>query len=180
MYTVDRGGLVKSDSGSRSRPTDTNDESASPALAARFLRAEAGWFIAQKTLPGHGTVKRFEESFRKHLDQLIPEVERLASEKPADDVPSKVALAAIEESRRRMDEEEAAGLKGEVERVKNLAQSVMSLSHHQESLSGVAQCLLCDHMIMDNQSWEPYEYRSRSGETGKSGRVHADCAARIR
>ncbi|GHF96875.1 DUF6415 family natural product biosynthesis protein [Streptomyces thermodiastaticus] len=118
-----------------------------PPAAPVAARAAATWFLDQKTLPRHGTVKGFEADFRQVLARLMPRVEHLAATLPADDVLRAVALGGVGEARRRLDEPEAAGLQGEVERVKRLARSVIALCGHLESLSGVRVCLLCGRPV---------------------------------
>jgi hypothetical protein len=151
-------------------------ETDTPAPSMATMRASASWFILQKTLLGHRAVRNFEEDFRTFLDQLIPDIEKLATGRPQDDVPANVALAGVEEAHRRMAEPEAAGLRGEVDRVKQLAQSVMSLSHHHDTLTGITMCPACDRVIPDEDEWVPYDHGSPSGGTARSGRVHARCA----
>ncbi|MGW4272424.1 DUF6415 family natural product biosynthesis protein [Streptomyces seoulensis] len=107
------------------------------ALASVTVRAAAAWFLDQRTLPRHGTVRAFEDGFRKTLGELIPRVEQLAAALPADDVPAQVALTALAEVRRRLDEDEAAGLRGEVERVRRIAKSVLALCGHHDVLSSL-------------------------------------------
>ncbi|MGW4272428.1 DUF6415 family natural product biosynthesis protein [Streptomyces seoulensis] len=50
---------------------------------------------------------------------------------------AKVALAALAEVRRRLDEDEAAGLRGEVERVRRIAKAVLALCGHHDVLSSL-------------------------------------------
>ncbi|MFB7595779.1 DUF6415 family natural product biosynthesis protein [Streptomyces sp. NPDC056160] len=145
-------------------------------VAPVTVRAAASWFLDQLTLPRHGTVKAFEADFRQTLEQLVPRIEQLAADLPADDVPRKVALAGVEEARWRLVEPGAAGLQGEVERVKRLARSVISLCGHFDALSGVRMCLLCDKPIEDNDAWDPYRQAGLTGGPAQPGRVHAVCA----
>jgi hypothetical protein len=155
---------------------NTPEEAKPSALGVRTMRASASWFLDLTTLLGHGTVKGLEGDFRGFLDQLIPEVEKLAGALPQDDVPARVAVAAVEEARRRMAVPEAEGLQGEVDRVKEIARSLMSLSHHHDALTGITMCLACDRAITDDQSWEPFSHSYPSEGTARSGRVHAGCA----
>ncbi|MGW4347954.1 DUF6415 family natural product biosynthesis protein [Streptomyces sp. NPDC004690] len=104
------------------------------ALASVTVRAAAAWFLDQRTLPRHGTVRAFEDGFRRTLGELIPRVEQLAAASRADDVHAKVARDALVEARRRLDEVEAAGLRGEVERVRRIAKSVLALCGHHDVL----------------------------------------------
>ncbi|MFF0792922.1 DUF6415 family natural product biosynthesis protein [Streptomyces spiralis] len=149
-------------------------------LAPVTVRAAAAWFIAQPTLPRHGTVKGFEADFRKVLDALIPRAEELAAALPTDDVTAKVALAGVRKARQRLDEPEAAGLHGEVERVKQIARSVIAMCNHYDSLSGVRTCLLCDKPIEDSDAWEHYQQAGLTGGPAQPGRVHVACARTVR
>ncbi|MDC0765511.1 DUF6415 family natural product biosynthesis protein [Streptomyces sp. HD] len=203
IYTVDRSGTVIEDRGTVSvtgqsvaaatdvhepathvsvppcrtgcAPMNTSAEADAPDPSMAAMRASASWFIDQTTLLGHQTVKSFEVDFRTELERLIPQIEKLAAGKPRDDVPTQVALAAVEVSRHRMNATEAAGLRGETERVRLIARSVMSLSHHHDALTGVTMCLACDRIIEDNDKWEPYDYGSSTSRTTRPGRFHAAC-----
>ncbi|MFF0794953.1 DUF6415 family natural product biosynthesis protein [Streptomyces spiralis] len=144
------------------------------------VRAAAAWFLDQRTLPRHGTVKAFEVDFRQALEQLLTRVEQLAGGLPADDVPRKVALAGVGEACRRLVEPVAAGLHGEVNRVKRLARSVIALCDHLDALSGLRMCLLCDKPLEDSDAWELYQQAGLTGGPEKPGRVHAACARTVR
>lgn len=149
-------------------------------LASVTVRAAATWFLEQPTLPRHGTVKGFEADFRKVLEALMPGVEELAAALPSEDVTAKVALAGVGEARQRLVEPEAAGLHGEVERVKRLARSVIAMCDHHDSLSGVRTCLLCDRPIEDSDAWEHYQQAGLTGGPAEPGRVHVACARTVR
>ncbi|MGW4563747.1 DUF6415 family natural product biosynthesis protein [Streptomyces sp. NPDC004561] len=95
----------------------------------------------------------------------------MAAALPKDDGPAKVARAGVRKARRRLVEIEAAGLFGEVARVKRLARSVVSLCDHYDTLSGVRMCLVCDKPIEGGDPWEPYGQVSPSGGATWSGRV---------
>ncbi|MEU0585374.1 DUF6415 family natural product biosynthesis protein [Streptomyces sp. NPDC006132] len=142
------------------------------------MRAQASWFLDQRTLPRHQATRLMERELRAFLEHLIPQIEQLAAQRSEDDVPTNVASAGITEARCRMDEPEAAGLVGEVERVKLLARSVVSLCDHHDALTGITICLLCDHAIGD-EAWVPFQ-RTRPSEAGlESGRVHERCAPTV-
>jgi hypothetical protein len=149
-------------------------------VAAVTVRAAASWFLDQKTLLRHGTVKAFEADFRQTLAQLMPRVEQLAATLPVDDVTGNVALAGVGEARRRLVEPEAAGLHGEVERVKRLARSVIALCAHVDALSGVRLCLLCGKPIEDTDAWEPGRQAGLTEGPIQLGRVHGACARTVR
>ncbi|MFE0801019.1 DUF6415 family natural product biosynthesis protein [Streptomyces sp. NPDC058812] len=151
----------------------TRPEMAAPATAT--MRATAAWFLAQRTLPRYGVVKSFDHALRDYLTELLPHIEQLAADR-GDDVLAEVALASVEETRRRMGAREAAGLLGEVERVKLLARSVAALCDHYDALTGVVMCLACDRAIESGDDSVPYDQGSPSGSAVRSGRVHARCA----
>lgn len=158
----------------------TRDETEAPASSIVAMRAAAGWFLDQPSLPRHQTVKGFSEDFHGCLVQLIPQIKQLTERLPEDDVPAKVALAGVGEARRRLDEPEADGLHGEVERVKRLARSVVALCDHYDTLKGVTMCLTCDTPIEDGAERLPYDQISPSGGAARSGSVHARCANTVR
>ncbi|MFD7278386.1 DUF6415 family natural product biosynthesis protein [Streptomyces sp. NPDC059862] len=154
----------------------TRDETEAPAPSTGLIRAQATWFIDQRMLPRHQTVKGFSQDFHGYLEQLIPQIEQLADVRPPDDVPAKVALAGVGEARRRLDEAESAGLYGEVERVKRLARSVVAMCDHYDALTGLAMCLACDKPIEAGDAWVPYDHVSPSGGAARAGRIHCRCA----
>lgn len=105
------------------------------------MRAAACWFIDRPTLPRHGDVARFDRDFRRHLDQLLPLIEELADRRDSGDIPARAAaLAGVREARRWLTEPEAAGLTGEVARVKRLACVVLALCDHYDTLTGNTAC----------------------------------------
>ncbi|MGW4302064.1 DUF6415 family natural product biosynthesis protein [Streptomyces sp. NPDC004646] len=101
-----------------------------------MMRAAASFFLDQKALPRHGTVKTFEGDFRTALHELMPRVEELAAGQPDDDA-VKAARAGLAEVRPQLAAPEAPGLRGEFVRVRQLAKSVISLSDHHDLLSGL-------------------------------------------
>lgn len=149
-------------------------------VAPVTVRAAATWFIEQPTLPRHGTVKAFEEDFRQTLEHLLPRVEQLAEGLAPGDVHAHVAMATVAEARKRLDEPEAAGLHGEVKRVKRIAWSVIDLCDHFDILSGLRDCRLCEKPIQDRDAWEFYDQPSRDGSAPAPSRIHAACACRVR
>ncbi|MGP4084586.1 DUF6415 family natural product biosynthesis protein [Streptomyces sp. KR55] len=155
---------------------EMTDKTEAPARSAGLMRAQASWFIDQRSLPRHQTVKGFSQDFHGYLKQLIPQIEQLAENLPPDDVPAKVALAGVAEARRRLEEAEAAGLYGEVERVKRLTRSVMALCDHYDALTGVLMCLACDKPIEAVDAWVPYDCVNPCGRAAPPGRIHARCA----
>lgn len=156
--------------------TTTRPDTDADGVGTVSMRAAASWFIGQATLPRHGVVARFEHDLRQHLDQLLPAIEELAHGRGSDDATAQAALADVGQARRRLTEPEAAGLTGEVVRVKRIARSVLALCRHHDTLTGVTLCLVCDHAITDGQTSVPYDQTSPSGSSGRSGRIHGDCA----
>ncbi|MFC9916276.1 DUF6415 family natural product biosynthesis protein [Streptomyces sp. NPDC127197] len=144
------------------------------------MRAQATWFLDQRTLPRHQTVKGFAQDFHGYLERLIPQIDLLAEALPPDDVPAKVALSGVGEARRRLEDPEAAGLLGEVDRVRRLARSVVALCDHYDALTGLAMCLACDKPIEAGDAWVPYDKVSPSGGAERSGRIHCRCANNTR
>jgi hypothetical protein len=157
----------------------THSKTGAVPFAPVTARAAASWFLDQKTLPRHGTVKAFEADFRQILERLVPRVEQLAADLPTDDVPRNVALAGVGEARRRLGEPEATGLRGEVNRVKRLARSVIALCGHLDALSGVRMCLLCNKPLEDGDAWEPYQQAGLTGGPAQPGRAHTVCARAV-
>ncbi|MFI1030716.1 DUF6415 family natural product biosynthesis protein [Streptomyces sp. NPDC020951] len=151
-----------------------------PHLTKPSMRAAASWFLSQKTLPRHQTVKLFGDDFKAFLEDLIPQVEQLAAGRGEDDVPAMVALAGIGEARRRLGVAERPGLRGEVERVNRLARSVLALRAHYDALTGAWMCLACDQAIDTAADAVPYVQVSPTGGNGRSGHVHRHCANRVR
>ncbi|MGX4695538.1 DUF6415 family natural product biosynthesis protein [Streptomyces sp. JNUCC 63] len=159
---------------------NASDAPTDAPLASVTVRAAASWFIDQPTLLRHQTVKDFEQDFRQHLWKLIAHLEQLTGGLPADDVPRNVALAGVGEARRRLEETEATGLHGEVERVKRLARSVIALCDHHDTLTGVRMCVVCDKPIEDGDPWERYDRLSPSGGADQPGRIHTRCIDAVR
>ncbi|CAL9316924.1 DUF6415 family natural product biosynthesis protein [Streptomyces sp. SudanB52_2052] len=156
----------------------TRSETDVPVPGVTAMRAQASWFLDQRTLPRHQATQLMARDLREFLEHLVPRIERLAAERSRDDAPvpaANVALAGVTEARRRMDEPEAAGLCGEVERVKSLARSVVSLCDHHDTLTGITVCLLCHHVIGD-EAWVPFQRARPSGAGLETGRVHQRCA----
>ncbi|QOV38777.1 hypothetical protein IM697_10580 [Streptomyces ferrugineus] len=154
----------------------TQDETdAMPGIVS--MRAAATWFLDQRTLPRHESAKKYHRDLAAFVEHLIPAVEQLAAALPKDDVPAQVAMAGVGEARRRLHEPEAAGLLGEVERVKRLARSVVALCDHHDALKGSTMCLACDKPIEDGQGSLEYEHVSPSGGAKLPGRIHAACAS---
>ena len=154
----------------------TPQDTAAEPVGIVSMRASATWFINRPTLPRHGEVETFERDFHQHLDQLMPLIEQLAAQCDSDDGQAKAALAGVGEARRRVTEPEAAGLNGEVARVKRLARSVPALCDHHDTLTGYTVCLVCDRAIEDGEKSVPYDQAFPSGGAARSGHIHADCA----
>ncbi|MEU9405302.1 DUF6415 family natural product biosynthesis protein [Streptomyces sp. NPDC048281] len=138
------------------------------------MRVAATWLLDQPAPLGRETVKLFAEDFRRFLWQLIPHIEQLAGALPKDDAPAQVAMAAIGEARRRLAAIDGTGRRGEIERVKPLARSVLNLCDHLDALTGITRCLVCDRPIEHSQAWAPYNTVSPVIGSGP-GRVHTQC-----
>ncbi|MCT7353112.1 DUF6415 family natural product biosynthesis protein [Streptomyces sp. 15-116A] len=119
------------------------------ALGIGAMCGAATWFIDLTVLPRHGEVVQFREAFIRYLGELMSLVEQLTSLHGPDDGHAHAALASVAEARRRLAEPEAAGLNGEVTRVKQLARSVVALSEHHEALTALRAdvCPGCDRAI---------------------------------
>ncbi|MGW6292779.1 DUF6415 family natural product biosynthesis protein [Streptomyces sp. NPDC055058] len=144
------------------------------------MRSNAAWFLDQVTLPRHGLVALFARDFTRNLGELMPCIEQLAARCADDDVPAQVALAGVGEARRRLTEPEAAGLRGEVARVKRLARSVRALCDHYDTLTAVRMCVTCDRPIEDGDDTVPYDQIVPDGRGGRSALIHARCAHAVR
>ncbi|MEV7004770.1 DUF6415 family natural product biosynthesis protein [Streptomyces sp. NPDC093982] len=119
------------------------------------MRAVATWFLDQPTLPRHQTVAGCSQDFRSYLAQLIPQIIELT--RHLQHSAGRGALTEAYKAQRHLEESEAAGLCGEVERVRRLATSVMSLSDHYTVLISVAMCLACGQPVRKGEAWLPYE-----------------------
>ncbi|MFE4575798.1 DUF6415 family natural product biosynthesis protein [Streptomyces chartreusis] len=98
------------------------------------MRAAASWFVGQPTR--HESLKIWSKDLTDYLERLIPAVKELAGIGPADDISAMVAMGGVGEAERRLYEPGAAGLRGETERVRRLARSVIALCDHHVNLSG--------------------------------------------
>ncbi|MDX3024083.1 DUF6415 family natural product biosynthesis protein [Streptomyces acidiscabies] len=126
VYEVDPYGTV-----TRSGGTDSQ-------VSLGTICAAATWYCEQETLLRHGEVAEFGQEFTAFLNRLVPEVERLIKDLDPGDADTETAFSAVWTARERMGRPEADGLKGESERVRNLALSVTSLAYHHKTLSGSA------------------------------------------
>ncbi|MCZ4604765.1 DUF6415 family natural product biosynthesis protein [Streptomyces sp. Lzd4kr] len=155
----------------------TQDKTDCHAPAAETMRAAATWFLDQNTLPRHEALKLWHQDLSDFLRHLMPAIEVLAANRPENDVPACVAMAGVGEAHRRLQEPEANGLVGEVERVTRMARSVVALCDHHAALTGaVVMCLACDRPIDADQASLPYDKLSPSGGAARAGRIHAACA----
>ncbi|MFH0519001.1 DUF6415 family natural product biosynthesis protein [Streptomyces sp. M41] len=135
------------------------------------------WFLDQRALPRHESLKLWSTDLSTFLEHLASEIQQLAASLPVSDVPGRLAIAGVGEARRRLDEPEAAGLHGETERVKRPARSVPALCDHRAALTGARMCLACDQPLDDGRPTQPYEQVSPSGGAQVSGRSHAACSS---
>ncbi|QNP70493.1 hypothetical protein IAG44_14285 [Streptomyces roseirectus] len=138
VYTVNRHGTVTSDRGTTFVParapeaTPVEEEAVTGVVT---VCAEAQWFLAQETLPRHQTVQGLAREFSACLSRQIPCVEKLAGERGLDDPQAMTALAGVATARRRMNVPVQRGLVAEVERVGQLARSVLALHTHVGTLT---------------------------------------------
>lgn len=110
----------------------TESTDTSPGVIS--MRAAASWFVDQPTLPRHESLKIWSTDLTSYLELLIPTVNELAGIGSAD-AAAMAAMAGIGEAERRLHEPGAAGLRGETERVRRLARSVIALCDHHVNLS---------------------------------------------
>jgi hypothetical protein len=143
-------------------------------------RAEATWFLDQHHLLGLNSVRLFIQDFRGFLEQMMPRIEQEAGRRPEEDVPARVALAAVGAARRRLEEPEAAELDGEVERGKRLAHSAVALCDHYDALNGTLMCLVCDQVIETGEASVPYARFLAADCAEGPGSVHARCTGTLR
>ncbi|QOV41595.1 hypothetical protein IM697_00225 [Streptomyces ferrugineus] len=141
------------------------------------MRSAASWFLDQRTLPRHETLKLWHRDLDSFLQRLIPAIEELAASRPPSDVPARVALVGVGKAKRRLHEPEAAGLHGETERAMRLARSVVALCDHHATLTGAVMCLACDKPIKSDEASVPYGSVSPFGGAKQSGRIHVSCAS---
>ncbi|MFJ2007800.1 DUF6415 family natural product biosynthesis protein [Streptomyces chartreusis] len=139
------------------------------------MRAAAAWFLDQRTLPRHESLKLWSGDLGDFLEHLASEIEQLAAALP-NDVPARVAMVGVGEARWRLDEPDATGLNDDTERVRRLARSVMALCDHHDALTGARMCLACDKPLDDGRPTMPYEHASPSGGAKVPGRIHTTCA----
>ncbi|MFI6278358.1 DUF6415 family natural product biosynthesis protein [Streptomyces sp. NPDC050988] len=119
-------------------------------------------------------LKAAERRYRENLTWLLREVDAAIAGRPEDDVQAKVAMAGMSEALRRLDEIEAAGLAGEVRRVRRLARSVVSLCDHYGTLTGLRMCVVCDKPVTVGRKSAPYDVvRVSSG--GPTSEAHSPC-----
>jgi hypothetical protein len=94
------------------------------------VRAEAGWFLEQQSLPRHQTVAGFGRDFAACIAELIPRVERTAREQGR----AETVSALVADARHQLGVSPQPGLVGEVARVKGLARCVVALGEHYDVL----------------------------------------------
>lgn len=107
-----------------------------PLDVASMRTAAAKLFGEEAVLPRWEVVQSLAHFYRRDILLLIPAVVDLADRQPTNDVRARSALADVDEARLRLDEIEAIGLAGEVERAQRLARSVLALCDHLETLNG--------------------------------------------
>ncbi|MFB6938766.1 DUF6415 family natural product biosynthesis protein [Streptomyces chartreusis] len=132
-----------------------HEDTDTPARGPAAMRAAVSWFLDQRTLPRHETLKLWDQDLAGFLRQLIPAIEALAASLPPGDVSVRVASVAVREATARLHEPEEAGLHGETERVKRLARSVVLLCDQHISLAALRMCLTCDKPIKSDEAPVP-------------------------
>lgn len=155
--------------------TATQERTNCHAPSTASMRAAAAWFLNQSRLPDHGMLKVWAVDLGDFLEHLVSALAQFAAKLPPGDVPARVAMVGVGEARRRLDEPDTAGLRGEAERVRRLARSVVALCDHHDALTGARMCLACDMPLEDGRPTVLYEQVSPSGDAKVSGRIHTAC-----
>ncbi|OIJ64338.1 DUF6415 family natural product biosynthesis protein [Streptomyces mangrovisoli] len=75
-------------------------------------------------------------TLRGHVVVLVPEVEALAAQRPEGDVPGRVALACVEEARRKLRVRDGHTVQARLTTVQKLGRVVKALCDHFETLTG--------------------------------------------
>lgn len=122
--------------------TATQERTNCHAPSTASMRAAAAWFLNQSRLPDHGMLKVWAVDLGDFLEHLVSALAQFAAKLPPGDVPARVAMVGVGEARRRLDEPDAAGLRGEAERVRRLARSVVALCDHHDALTGARSAWL--------------------------------------
>ncbi|MFF3350820.1 DUF6415 family natural product biosynthesis protein [Streptomyces sp. NPDC002779] len=110
-----------------------------------------------------------------HMELLIPEIEWVAAQLPADDVPRYVALACVREARRKLAARPGLLPHDPAAHVRRLGRSLLALCDHYETLTGIRVCLACDQPLRPGEATLPYGQASPSGGAGTTGRIHDRC-----
>ncbi|MFJ2004834.1 DUF6415 family natural product biosynthesis protein [Streptomyces chartreusis] len=153
----------------------TNEDTRTESTTS--MRAAADWFLAQRVLPRHTSLRLCSDDFFRFCERLSPEIQELVARLPRNDVLARAAMEGVSEARRRMYEPEAAGLLGETARVTRLARSVVALCNHHDALTGAVMCPACEKPIKSGEPTAPYGKVSPSGGAVQAGRIHAACAS---
>ncbi|MER7936841.1 MULTISPECIES: DUF6415 family natural product biosynthesis protein [unclassified Streptomyces] len=98
-------------------------------MSARFPAADAG------PIP-MGDLVTLRAILRGHLEELIPTIEAMTRAFPAGDIPSRCALAGVQEARTRLGLRPGRDTPGQMTAAMKLARSVAALCDHFESLGG--------------------------------------------
>ncbi|WCD98251.1 DUF6415 family natural product biosynthesis protein [Streptomyces sp. HUAS 31] len=77
-----------------------HEDTDTPARGPAAMRAAVSWFLDQRTLPRHETLKLWDQDLAGFLRQLIPAIEALAASLPLGDVSVRVASVAVRERER--------------------------------------------------------------------------------
>ncbi|MFQ6145050.1 DUF6415 family natural product biosynthesis protein [Streptomyces seoulensis] len=128
--------------------------------------------------PGGAELEVLTLQMRGHMQLLIPEVEKAALARPADDIPRYCALACVGEAGLRLNARLTAG-QDALPRARRLARSLNALCDHYESLIQPMRCVLCEQLIGEGEDSTPYGQVNETGST-ETSRAHPRCLARQR
>ncbi|MFG3017694.1 DUF6415 family natural product biosynthesis protein [Streptomyces sp. NPDC048254] len=113
--------------------TDTNrlppDIETMRGTATRFLAPDA------RPIPT-GDLVMLRATMRRQIEELIPTIEAMTRAFPAGDIPSRCALAGVQEARMRLGLRPGYNAPGQMTVAMKLARSVTALCDHYENLGG--------------------------------------------
>lgn len=122
-------------SATASSTTAPVDVAAMRRTAAKLLGPDDG---PEALPPGPEELTVLTAELRRHLERLLPEVERAARREPADSGPKFCALACIGEAERKLRSGEGATPAVRVAMARKLARSLNALCEHHEKLGAGA------------------------------------------
>lgn len=144
--------------------TDTMRSSIALLLPHETVQPPAGEQLATLT-----------SALRGHMELIVAEVEQLAAQLPADDVPRYCALACVGEARAKLSAQAAPGAHGAVAYARRLARTLSALCDHYEALTGTGMCVACDQPMRATDDTVRYDRVSSSG-AALTSRIHTACA----